>query len=133
MSDYKDVCLIRGDQGKAVRALLDRIADKWALLIIATLHAQRLRFTELQQNIPGISQRMLSLTLRKLTRDGLVVRTAHAEVPPRVEYELTDLATTLIPHAVALANWAVEHNPDIDANRAAYDSADSVRSAAPEH
>ena len=118
-SGHEDVCLIRGDQGRAIRALLDRIADKWALLIIATLHTQRLRFTSLQRCIPGISQRMLSLTLRKLERDGLVTRTVHAEVPPRVEYELTDLATTLIPHAVALANWAIEHNPDIDAHRAA--------------
>jgi DNA-binding HxlR family transcriptional regulator len=121
VTDYEDVCLIRGDQGRAIRALLDRIADKWALLIIATLHAQRLRFTELQQRIPGISQRMLTLTLRKLERDGLVIRTAHAEVPPRVEYEPSELAATLIPHAVALANWAIEHNPDIDAHREAYD------------
>ena len=66
MSGYADVCLIRGDHGRAIRALLDSIADKWALLIIATLHGRRLRFTELQQRIPGISQRMLSLTLRKL-------------------------------------------------------------------
>ncbi len=122
MPDYEDVCLIRGDQGRAIRALLDRIADKWALLIIATLHTQRLRFTGLQRRIPGISQRMLSLTLRKLERDGLVIRTAYAEVPPRVEYELSDLAATLIPHAVALANWAIEHNPDINAHRAAYDA-----------
>jgi DNA-binding HxlR family transcriptional regulator len=71
---YEDVCLIRGDHGRAIRALLDRIADKWALLIIATLHDRRLRYTELQQRIPGISQRMLSLTLRKLERDGLVIR-----------------------------------------------------------
>jgi DNA-binding HxlR family transcriptional regulator len=121
VSDYEKVCLIRGDQGQAIRALLDRIADKWALLIIATLHTQRLRFTELQQRIPGISQRMLTLTLRNLERDGLVIRTAHAEVPPRVEYESTELAATLIPHAVALASWAIEHNPDIDAHREAYD------------
>ena len=80
-----------------------------------------MRFTGLQRHIPGISQRMLSLTLRKLERDGLVIRTVHAEVPPRVEYELSDLATTLIPHAIALANWAIEHNPDIDARRASYD------------
>ena len=122
MSDYEDVCLIRGDKGRAIRALLDRIADKWALLIIATLHTQRLRFTGLLRRIPGIPQRMLSLTLRKLERDGLVIRTVHAEVPPRVKYELSDLATTLIPHAVALANWAIEHNPDIDAHREAYDT-----------
>jgi DNA-binding HxlR family transcriptional regulator len=122
MSDYEKVCLIRGDHGRAVRALLDGIADKWALLIMATLHAQRLRFTELHQRIPGISQRMLTLTLRKLERDGLVTRTAHAEVPPRVEYEPTELAATLIPHAIALASWAIEHNPEIDAHRDAYDA-----------
>ena len=122
MSDYEDVCLIRGDQGRAIRALLDGIADKWALLIMATLHTQRLRFTELHHRIPGISQRMLTLTLRKLERDGLVIRTAHAEVPPRVEYEPSKLAATLIPHALALASWAIEHNPEIDAHREAYDT-----------
>ena len=101
VSRYEDVCLIRGDQGRAIRALLDRIADKWTLLIIATLHDGRLRFTQLQRHIPGISQRMLSLTLRNLERDGLVIRTVFAEVPPRVQYELTKTANTLIPHAVA--------------------------------
>jgi DNA-binding HxlR family transcriptional regulator len=119
---YKDVCLIRGDQGRAIRALLDHITDKWALLIIATLHSQRLRFTELQKRIPGISQRMLSLTLRKLERDGLIIRTAYAEVPPRVEYEPSELAASLIPHAVALADWAVKHNPEIEGHREAYDA-----------
>jgi DNA-binding HxlR family transcriptional regulator len=122
VSGYEDVCLIRGDHGRAIRALLDRIADKWALLIMATLHTQRLRFTELQQRIPGISQRMLSLTLRKLERDGLVIRTAYAEVPPRVEYEPTELAASLIPYAIALADWAIRHNPEIDAQRQAYDA-----------
>jgi DNA-binding HxlR family transcriptional regulator len=110
MSNYERVCLIRGDQGKSIQALLDRIADKWTLLVIATLHDRRLRFTELHRHIPGISQRMLSLTLKHLARDGLVTRTAHAEVPPRVEYELTPLASTLIPHAVALADWAATNN-----------------------
>jgi DNA-binding HxlR family transcriptional regulator len=122
LPDNPDLCAIRSDQGRAIRALLDRIADKWALLIIVTLDTRRLRFTELQQRVRGISQRMLSLTLRKLERDGLVIRTAHAEVPPRVEYELTELATALIPHAVALARWAIEHNPEMDAHRAAYDT-----------
>jgi DNA-binding HxlR family transcriptional regulator len=116
------VCSIRGDGGRAVRALLDRLADKWALIVIATLHRRRLRFTELRQHIPDISQRMLTLTLRHLERDGLVVRTRHAEVPPRVEYEPSPLADTLIPHAVALAGWAHEHNADIDASRTAYDN-----------
>lgn len=124
MSHYERLCLIRGDQGQAVRALLDRIADKWALLIIATLHSGRLRFTELQRRIPGISQRMLSLNLKNLERDGLLTRTVHAEVPPRVEYELTDLAESLIPHAVALADWASENVPTIEANRDSYDHRD---------
>lgn len=109
MSDYEKVCLIRGDQGRAIRALLDRIADKWTLLVIATLHDRRLRFTELQRRIPGISQRMLSRTLSNLARDDLVTRTAYAEVPPRVEYELTPAARSLLPHAVALADWAVQN------------------------
>ncbi|WP_245676047.1 winged helix-turn-helix transcriptional regulator [Nocardia niwae] len=111
----------KGDQGRAIRTLLARIADKWALTIMAMLYTQRLRFSELQQRIQGISQRMLSLTLRKLERDGLVIRTVHAEVPPRVEYELSELATTLIPHAIALAERAIEHNPEIDAHREAHD------------
>jgi DNA-binding HxlR family transcriptional regulator len=122
MPSFEDVCKIKGDQGRAIRALLDRVADKWVLLILATLHTHKLRFTELQKSIPGISQRMLTLTLRKLERDGLVIRTSRAEVPPRVEYESSELAATLIPHAIALANWAIEHNPDIDIHREAYDT-----------
>jgi DNA-binding HxlR family transcriptional regulator len=112
VSDGDDVCLIRGDQGRALRALLDRIADKWALLVMATLHDRRLRFTELQRRIPGVSQRMLSRTLAHLTRDDLVTRTSYPEVPPRVEYELTPAARSLLPHAVALADWSRHHIPD---------------------
>ena len=78
----------------------------------------------LQQRIPGISQRMLTLTLRHLERDGLVGRTVHAEVPPRVEYELTATGRTLIEPAVTLAEWAVEHNPGIERSQQAYDSRD---------
>lgn len=121
MSRYEALCVIRGDQGRAIRSLLDGIADKWALLIMATLHDGRLRFTDLQHRIPGISQRMLSLTLKHLERDGLLTRTAHAEVPPRVEYELTGLAESLIPHAVALADWASDHVPAIEAHRDEFD------------
>ena len=117
-----DLCAAWPDGGRTVRQTLDRIGDKWSVLVIGVLAASGpLRFTALHQRVPGISQRMLTLTLRKLERDGLVIRTAHAEVPPRVEYEPSALAATLIPHAVALANWAIEHNPDIDAHRDAYD------------
>ncbi len=122
MSKYQKTCLIRGDGGRAIRGILDRIGDKWTLLVVATLDGERLRFTELQQRIPGISQRMLTLTLRHLERDGLVARTAFAEVPPRVQYELTATGRTLIEPAVTLAEWAVEHNPDIEASHQAYDS-----------
>ena len=122
MFRYEDMCVIRGDAGKGIRSILDRIANKWTMLIVATLHDGSLRFSELQQHIPGISQRMLSLTLRHLERDGLVSRTAFAEVPPRVEYTLTPLGTTLIEPAMALANWASENNPQIDAHRAEYDA-----------
>jgi DNA-binding HxlR family transcriptional regulator len=122
MSKYEKACLIRGDGGRAIRGILDRVGDKWSLLVVATLHGERLRFTELQQRIPGISQRMLTLTLRHLERDGLVERTVFAEVPPRVEYALTTMGRTLIEPAVALAKWAIEHNPDIEVSQQAYDS-----------
>lgn len=111
------------DHGRAIRDVLDRIGDKWSLLVIGTLRRERLRFTELQRHIPGISQRMLTLTLRQLERDGLITRTVHAEVPPRVEYELTPLGGTLIQLAMALADWAIENHPRIEDSRAAYDAA----------
>ena len=120
MPRYEHTCMIRGDGGRTVRAVLDRICDKWTLLVVATLDEGLMRFTELQRHVPGISQRMLTLTLRNLERDGLVSRTAHAEVPPRVEYALTDLGRSLIPPALALAGWAVEHDAQIQASRAAY-------------
>ena len=122
MSKYQRTCLIRGDGGRAIRGILDRVGDKWTLLVVATLDGERLRFTELQQRIPGISQRMLTRTVRHLERDGLVSRTVFAEVPPRVEYELTAAGRTLIEPAVALAEWAVDHNPEIERSQAAYDA-----------
>ncbi|MFD5721351.1 winged helix-turn-helix transcriptional regulator [Streptomyces sp. NPDC127036] len=121
MSEYEHTCMIRGDGGRTIRAVLDRICDKWTLLIVTTLDQGRLRFTDLQRQVPGISQRMLTLTLRNLERDGLVSRTAYAEVPPRVEYALTPNGRSLIPPALALAGWAMEHIADIEASRAAYE------------
>lgn len=102
MSEYEHTCMIRGDGGRTLRAVLDRICNKWTLLIVATLDRGSLRFTDLHQQVPGISQRMLTLTLRNLERDGLVSRTVHAEVPPRVEYALTPTGKSLIPPALAL-------------------------------
>lgn len=90
--------------------------------MIATLHEGRLRFGELQGHIPGISQRMLTLTVRQLERDGIVTRTVFPEVPPRVEYELTELGKTLFVPARAIAGWAVAHHDEIERARTAYDA-----------
>jgi len=124
MSKPEKACLIRGDGGRAIRGILDRFGDRWTLLVVATLHGERMRFTELLRRVPGISQRMLTLTLRRLERDGLVRRSVFAEVPPRVEYDLTPTGRTLIEPAVALAEWAVRHNPDIERSQQSYDARD---------
>ncbi len=102
-----------------IREVLDRIGDKWTVLIISTLNAGSLRYSDLQASIPGISQRMLTQTLKHLERDGLITRTAYAEVPPRVEYELTDLGRSLIGAVTALAGWAANHHGEIADHRAA--------------
>ncbi|MFD5827403.1 winged helix-turn-helix transcriptional regulator [Lentzea sp. NPDC060358] len=105
------------DDGGAVREVLDRIGDKWSLLVVGALQDGPLRFGELEKRVSGVSQRMLTLTLRHLVEDGLVSRTAYAEVPPRVEYAVTGLGRTLVPLVIALAEWALEHSDEINANR----------------
>ncbi len=102
-----------------IREVLDRIGDKWTVLIISTLNAGALRYSDLQASIPGISQRMLTQTLKHLERDGLITRTAYAEVPPRVEYALTELGRSLIDAVTAMAGWAATHHDEIASNRAA--------------
>ncbi|MEV6862116.1 helix-turn-helix domain-containing protein [Streptosporangium subroseum] len=104
-----------------VRQILDRIADKWSLLVIALLDQRSLRFTELRRTIDGISQRMLARTLRHLERDGLVSRTVHPVVPPRVDYELTPLGASLHHTIRALVTWTEQHQNDIATARSAYD------------
>ena len=123
-SAYEAACNGGGpaDHGRVVREVLDRVGDKWSVLVIGALRGQRLRFTELLHAIPGISQRMLTLTVRQLERDGLLTRTVHAEVPPRVEYELTDRGRGFVELALALAEWAIEHREGIEASRAEYDA-----------
>ena len=105
-----------------VRQILDRIAGKWSLLTIALLDRGPRRFTELRRMIDGISQRMLSATLRQLERDGLVTRTVHPVVPPRVDYELTTLGSTLLETTQALVAWTEAHQAEVAAARSAYDS-----------
>jgi DNA-binding HxlR family transcriptional regulator len=116
-----------------VRQILDRIADKWSLLVIALLERRRLRFTELRREIDGVSQRMLTVTLRQLERDGLVSRTVHPVVPPRVDYELTPLGTSLHETIQALVTWTETHQREIAAARTTYDAraAEPVRQPAP--
>ena len=100
-----------------IRQTLDRVGDKWSLLLIAVLESGPLRYTELQRQVPGISQRMLSLTLRQLQQDGLITRTAYAEVPPRVEYTLAPLGRGLHEIVTSLIGWAADHHDEIRANR----------------
>jgi DNA-binding HxlR family transcriptional regulator len=95
------------------RQILDRIADKWSLYVITTLQGGPRRFNELKREIEGISQRMLTLTLRGLERDGLVTRTVFPTVPPRVDYELTELGRTLLEPVMALVAWADKNKPAI--------------------
>ncbi|GAB3922856.1 helix-turn-helix domain-containing protein [Kribbella albertanoniae] len=114
-----------------IREVLDRIGDKWSVLIISTLGGGPLRYSELHSIIPGISQRMLTQTLKNLERDGLVTRTPYAEVPPRVEYELTDLGRSLLDAVMAMAGWAAAHHSEIAGNRAASELTGVGRGKAP--
>ncbi|MEU0583933.1 helix-turn-helix domain-containing protein [Streptomyces sp. NPDC006132] len=122
--DYGDADPFQWDTREdcQVRQILDRIADKWSLLVIALLANRRLRFTELRREIDGVSQRMLTVTLRSLERDGLVKRTVHPVVPPRVDYELTSLGRTLHTTIQSLVTWTEEHQDEIAAARTAYDT-----------
>ncbi len=103
------------------RTMLDRIGDRWTVLVVGLLSGGALRFSQLGRRIDGISQKMLTQTLRGLERDGLVTRTVHAEVPPRVEYELTDLGRTLIAPLDALDAWARAHMSTVEQARRRYD------------
>jgi len=113
-----------------VRQILDRIADKWSLLVIALLEDRTLRFSELQRQIDGVSQRMLTVTLRQLERDGLVTRTVHPVVPPKVEYALTPLGGSLHRTIQALVTWTEANQGEIAAARGAYDARAAAMAAA---
>jgi len=115
------MCHDHFDAGEIIRDTFARIGDKWSLLIIGMLDESPLRFTVLRDRVPGISHRMLTLTLRNLERDGLVSRTVFAAVPPKVEYAVTDLGRTAIPAVTALAKWALEHSAEIQDNRSLFD------------
>jgi len=105
-----------------VSTILSRIGDKWTVLVVMMLADGPRRFNELKRSIGGVSQRMLTLTLRGLERDGMVTRTIYPTIPPRVEYQLTDLGHSLRVPVDALGNWAFEHLPCITAARREFDA-----------
>jgi DNA-binding HxlR family transcriptional regulator len=117
------------DACPAVRDILNRVGDKWSVLIISLLGNGSLRFSELLRATEGISQRMLTLTLRGLERDGLVTRSVEPTTPPRVDYALTPLGRTLLDPIRALAAWAGEHRVAIQNARNRYDTGAAQPSA----
>src|SRR6476661_2497384 len=108
----------------AVSEVLDRIGDKWSVLVVVMLGDGPKRFNELRRAIASISQRMLTLTLRGLERDGLVTRTMFPTIPPRVDYELTELGCSLLTPVNALGAWARQNRPKIQQARAHFDAAE---------
>jgi len=109
------------DEGCPTRHILDRIGDRWTVLIIGALGAGTLRFNELRRRVEGISQKMLTQTLRELERDGIVHRTVHPEVPVRVEYRLTESGESLRGPLRALEEWSIEHLGSVLADQERYD------------
>ncbi|NVP56315.1 winged helix-turn-helix transcriptional regulator [Mycoplana rhizolycopersici] len=103
------------------REILDRVGDKWSLSVIGALRAGPLRFNELKKQVTGISQRMLTLTLRYLERDGLVTRTMFATIPPRVDYALTPLGFKLLKPVCELVEWVQENSAEIEAAQRSFD------------
>ena len=107
----------------AIRDVLERVGDKWSSLVIAALGPGTRRFNELRREVDGISQRMLTVTLRRLERDGLVRRRIYAEIPPRVEYTLTELGESLLKVVTELVRWSTDHAWDLHQARVAFDRA----------
>ena len=110
---------------RKVRAVLDRVGEKWSILAIRMLGERPHRFNELRRALDGITQRMLTLTLRSLERDGLVTRTVTPTIPPRVDYELTPLGRSLRQPIDALTAWALDHHDAIVRARESFDTADA--------
>ncbi len=111
---------VAGDCGM-VNAILARVGDKWTMLIVMLLEPERLRFNEIKRRIGGISQRMLTVTLRGLERDGLVIRTVTPCTPPRVDYELTELGHSLTHAVQVLGRWALTHRAKVEQARRTFD------------
>ncbi|HXL99979.1 MAG TPA: helix-turn-helix domain-containing protein [Rhizomicrobium sp.] len=116
---------------RAVSGVLSRIGDKWSVLIVSRLGSKPMRFNEIKREIGGISQRMLTLTLRGLERDGLVTRTVFPTIPPRVDYELTALGRSLLVPVKGLGDWALKNIGRIETARRAYDGVATPSSPRP--
>ncbi|MET4895834.1 helix-turn-helix domain-containing protein [Sphingomonadaceae bacterium jetA1] len=112
--------LLTGEGGCPIRDVLDRIGDQWSLLVLAALEPETLRFNTLLRRIGDVSKQMLSRTLRRLEEDGFVHRTVYPEVPPRVEYRLTELGRSFLEPMRGLVRWADRHQAAVEAARAAY-------------
>ncbi|MCY0147965.1 helix-turn-helix transcriptional regulator [Hoeflea sp. G2-23] len=108
-------------QCQVANDVISLVGDKWSVLVISTLGQGRMRFSELKRAVEGISQKMLTTTLRGLERDGYLIRTAFATVPPRVDYELTALGTELLKPVSALGQWAITNHARVIEARRAYD------------
>ena len=115
---------------RAVSEVLDRVGDKWSVLVVAMLGDGPKRFNELRRAIASISQRMLTLTLRGLERDGLVTRTVFPTIPPRVDYELTELGRSLLAPVNALGTWARQNRQKIQQARIQFDATQARRARA---
>ncbi|MEV4290370.1 helix-turn-helix domain-containing protein [Nonomuraea bangladeshensis] len=110
-----------GDDDCGIRDVLDRLGDRWTVLVLVELAKGTRRFRELERAIPGISQRMLTLTTKRLCRDGLVERTLYPTVPPQTDYRLTDMGRSLAGMVSALADWSREHKDAVAAARTRWD------------
>ena len=115
---------------RTISSLLARIGDKWTVLVVSTLGEGSKRFNQLRREIPSVSQRMLTLTLRNLERDGLVSRTVTPSIPPRVDYALTDLGCSLLKPINALSQWALDNVEAIHGAQARFDAAQAEAEAA---
>jgi DNA-binding HxlR family transcriptional regulator len=115
---------------RTISTLLSRIGDKWTVLVVGTLGEGSKRFNELRREIPSVSQRMLTLTLRNLERDGLVSRTVTPTIPPRVDYELTELGHSLLEPITALSQWALGNIEAIHTAQARFDAEQDAKAEA---
>jgi len=115
---------------RTISTLLSRIGDKWTVLVVSTLGEGSKRFNELRREIPSVSQRMLTLTLRNLERDGLVSRSVTPSIPPRVDYALTEMGRSLLKPVNALAEWAVANVETIHAAQSRFDAEADARAEA---